>query len=143
MWEWLLREVQKSVKALRVNKALTNADEDEIISAVCYYLCSNQDVAKEIYEGHKIGLLYKLAREEIYEAKSKIYFDNKMDLSRYQRIKAVCEQYGIEPKPENAYKISVLMDNGSANITVPKIIALLSPNNPANRGYHEERRNNM
>ncbi len=135
MWNWILIELKKAVKAIHLNKNITGVDEDDIVSNVAVYLCLHQDIATEIYTDKKIGYLYKLVKTEIYEQKSKMLFSSKIELSRYQRIIAVCEKYGIEPIPANAYKISALLENGSANFTISGVIALLSADSPVNHGY--------
>ena len=47
----------------------------------------------------------------IYELRAGQYFSNKEYFSRFQRIEFVCQKYGIEMSPENAYKISNMMEH--------------------------------
>jgi len=134
MWEWLLAELQKAVKALPLR--VEGVDKDDIVSNVALLLFENNELATDIYKHKKSALLYKLLKREIYEVKSKRFFDNKMDMSRYQRIIDVCDEYGIEPIPENAYKIVALIDNNSGNFTISGVITLLSENIPLKHGYY-------
>lgn len=126
MWAWILKELQKSVRALSLNSAAIGVEKEDIVSLVIIKLCQNEALAKDIYDNKKKGYLYRLIKQEIYEQSSKDFFDNRMQLSRYQRIIAVCEKYNIEPRPENAYKISALLDNSYADFTILGIMTLLS-----------------
>ena len=135
MWNWILNELQKAVKVLHLNKNITGVSEDDIVSNVVVYLNEHKDIATDIYENKKVGYLYTLVRSEIYNQKAKMLFNNKMELSRYQRIIKVCEQYGIEPIPANAYKISALLEDNYNNFTISGVISILSANSPANYGY--------
>lgn len=134
MWEWLLAELQKAVKALPLR--VEGVDKDDIVSNVALLLFENNELATDIYKHKKSVLLYKLLKREIYEVKSKRFFDNKMNMSRYQRIIDVCDEYGIEPIPENAYKIVALIDNNSGNFTISGVITLLSEDIPLKHGYY-------
>jgi len=134
MWEWLLAELQKAVKALPLR--VEGVDKDDIVSNVALLLFENKELATDIYKHKKSALLYKLLKREIYEVKSKRFFDNKMNMSRYQRIIDVCDEYGIEPIPENAYKIVALIDNNSGNFTISGVITLLSEDIPLKHGYY-------
>ena len=134
MWAWILKELQKAVKALPFNKAVVGVEKEDIVSLVALYLCQNQKMAEDIYENKKISMLYKLAKREIYEQESRQVSSYKMELSRYQRVIAVCEQYGIQPVPENAYKISALLNDTAANFTISGVFALLSEDMPIHNG---------
>ena len=135
MWAWILSELQRITKSLQVNRTITAVDEDDIVAEVLLYLCQNQELAQDIYKNKKIMLLYQLARAEIYNQRAKQFFKNKMELSLWQKIKDVCDKYKIEMRPENAYKISALLEESSANFNISGIISLLSQDNPLNNGY--------
>lgn len=126
MWAWILKELQKAVKALPFNKALVGVEKEDIVSLVALYLCQNQKMAKDIYEKKNIGLLYRLIKHEIFEQESKMCFNGTSAFSRYQRIIALCEKYDIEPIPENAYKISALLNNSFSDFTISGVVTLLS-----------------
>lgn len=135
MWQWILENLTRAVKSIPLsNNIVALVGKDDIVSNVCLYLCEHQDVAKEIYENKKVPYLYTLAKREVYEQQSKMFFDNKVELSRYQRIIAVCEKYGIEPKVENAYKISAILDDQS-NFSITGVMAILSADTPLHNGY--------
>ncbi len=135
MWAWILDELRKIVYSLKVNRTITSVDEDDIISEIVLYLCQNQNVAEDIYNNKKISFLYSLARKEIYNQQGQQFFNNKMEFSWWQRIKDVCEKYEIEMRPENAYKISAILEETSPNFNISGIINLLSADNPLNNGY--------
>lgn len=137
MWEWIMNELRKVVKALPLNDSIIGVEKDDIVSIVIMYLCQNTDVAKRIYENKEIGFLYTLAKKEIYNQKGKMFFENKQEFSRFQRIMAVCERHGIEPEAKNAYKISALLENGFANFTISRVVTLLSQDCPIQHGYHK------
>lgn len=134
MWQWILENLTRAVKSINLSKNIIAVDKEDIVSNVCLYLCEHQDIAKEIYEHKKIPYLYTLAKREVYEQQSKMFFDNKVELSRYQRIIAVCEKYGIEPKVENAYKISAVLDDQS-NFSITGVMIILSADTPLHNGY--------
>lgn len=135
MWNWILTELKKATKALPLSKNIVAVDRDDIVSDVMLYLLLRPEVAEDIFNRKQIGSLYQLAKFEIYNQNSKLLFENKMELSRYQRIMAICQKYDIEPIPANAYKISALLENGSANFTISGVYALLSADTPVNKGY--------
>lgn len=141
MWEWILSELRKVVKALPLNDCIVGIEKDDIVSLVTVSLCQNPDMAKRIYENKEIGLLYTLAKKEIYNQRGKMFFENKQEFSRFQRIMAVCEKYDIEPVPSNAYKISAILENGFANFTISGVITLLSQDCPIQYGYQKREEN--
>ena len=121
-----MEELQKAVKGLRFNKQYISVERDDIVQNVALILLNDLEMAKDIYENKKIGTLYVIVKREIYNNEAKFYFDNKMELSRFQRILAVCEKYDIKPVPENAYKISAILETGNNNFTVSGVESLLS-----------------
>lgn len=125
MWSWILRELEKAVKATQVNKAVVGMEQEDIVSLAAVRLCQNPKMAKDIYDNKRVGVLYRLVKRVIYEEESKQSCSYKMELSRYQRVLAVCDRYNIEPLPENAYKISALL-NDSSNFAISGVFALLS-----------------
>lgn len=133
MWKWILDKLQQAANTIPIY--VTGITRDDIVGNVSLYLCQNKDIAKNIYENKEIGLLYCLVKREIYEINSKIYFKNKMELSRYQRIINLCEEYEIEPEPENAYKISALMNDKFSNFTISGVAALLSIKVPSKQDF--------
>lgn len=128
MWAWIIEQLYCACQITGIAKS-SGAETDDVVQDVCMQLIGNPKYAKEIYEGKKTWLLAKLVKAQIYDSESRMYFDNKMDFSRYQRIIAVCDKYGIEPIAENAYKISSIMNNSSFGI--PIVATLLSNKKPA------------
>ena len=135
MWEWLMNELKKIVYSLRVNRTIVAVGEDDIVMEIMLYLWQDKDLAEEIYQNKKIGLLYHMAKKEIYECKSKQFFDNKMQFSWWQRVKEVCDKYNIEMRPENAYKVAAILEETSPNFNISGIASLLSMDNPLNNGF--------
>lgn len=123
----------RAVRSIPLTKDIASIEKDDVISNVCLYLCEHQDVAKDIYEGKKASSLYQLAKFEIYELRSKMFFNNKAELSQYQRIMAVCEQYRIDPIQKNAYKIAAILND--RNFSISGVAALLSNDTPLHKGY--------
>lgn len=121
MWNWILDELKTACRITGVSKH-SGTEAEDVISEVCLQLIANPEYAKEIYEGKKTWLLLKLVKAQIYDSKSKLSFDNRTEFSRYQKISLVCEKYGIEPIPENAYKIEAVMDSGSMSISTIAVI---------------------
>ncbi|MCM1231608.1 MAG: hypothetical protein NC489_15935 [Ruminococcus flavefaciens] len=117
MWNWIMNELYNACKTVGVSKS-SGAETDDVVQDVCIQLLEKKEYAKEIYDGRKTWLLAKLVKAQIYESKSKLFFENKMELSRYQRIISVCDRYGIEPDPANAYKISAVMNERTYSIAM-------------------------
>lgn len=126
MWHWIMDELQKAVNGLRFNKQYIDVERDDIVQNVAITLLNNPELAKDIYDNKKVGTLYVIVKREIYNNEAKFYFENKMELSRFQRIIAVCEKHGIKPIPENAYKISAILETGNNNFTISGVESLLS-----------------
>lgn len=117
MWEWIMNELYTVCKATGISKS-SGTETDDVVQDVCMQLLQRKEYAKEIYENKKTGLLLKLVKAQAYESKSRLFFENKVELSRYQRIVSVCERYGIEPDSANAYKISALMNEQQYSIAM-------------------------
>lgn len=126
MWAWIIKELQKATRSLSLNSSVTGVDKEDIVSLVLMKLCQDEALAKDIYKNERRTYLYRLVKEEVYEQDSKAMFDNKMQFSRYKRVLAVCRKHDIEAVPENAYKISAILDNQYAGFTIPVVTSLLS-----------------
>lgn len=130
MWNWIFSETQKAVKALPFGKNVeyaTASDKDDLVSSVITYLIENPKLAKDIYKNKKIGVLYQLARYEVFEKEREMCCaKNKWELSRYKKIAGVCEKYDIEPIPKNAYKISALLEDKAPDYNISGVAALLA-----------------
>lgn len=63
---------------------------------------------------------------ELYEMNtSSKGFDNKMAFSRYLRIIETCTKYKIDPIPDNAYKISAILNDANSNFSISGVYSLL------------------
>ena len=120
MWEWFLEELYVICQLNGVSKT-SGAEKDDVVQDVCVRLlkaakkdAEGEEYVREIYEKGKINLLYTLVRRVIFESKSRLYFDGtnaRQEFSSYRKIKEVCDTYEIKAIPENAYKISELIDD--------------------------------
>ncbi len=128
-------ELQKIANSLKVNRTIISVGEDDIVSEVILYLLQNQDIAEDIYRNKKRGFLYHLDKKEIFNQRGKMFFKNKMEFSWWQRVRDVCEAHNIDMRPENAYKISAILEETSPNFNISGVISLLSPDNPLNNGF--------
>lgn len=127
MWEWILATLNRAVNACNLNKAkLGYLEKDDIVSNVAYYLCQNVQLAETLYCQHNVTYLYTLVRRELYEQESKTGFANKGELCHYQKIMEVCEQYNIPAIPENAYKISTLIDSDYRYYSIAAVSNILT-----------------
>ena len=125
MWEWLYQECLKIIK--RYN--LAKEDKDDIVQEVLLSLFDCPDNAENIYNNRATGgygLLKKHIKYSVFAHNAAKYFDtSKVDYFAYLEVLNICQQYNIQPTPENAYKIAPLM-NGLRNYsTIPSIEHLL------------------
>ena len=122
MWEWIFTELIKAGKRIMKSPNNDGIELDDVVQEVCLRLIENQDFAEEIYNSQNIGILTKLLKLQMYEQRSNNFFDNKTDFMRYQKILKVCERYCIEPIPQNAYKISEILNDNSYSISLVESI---------------------
>ena len=111
MWEWIMATLDHICQKNNVAVLSNSLEADDIKSEVCILLLKNKELAKNIYEKKDFFYLRKLVKRMIYELRAGQYFSNKEYFSRFQRIEFVCQKYGIEMSPENAYKISNMMEH--------------------------------
>lgn len=78
----------------------------------------HKGLAERVYEKKEVSFLVSLLKRKLYEVDAKRRFNNKMDYSRYQKIMSICEEYHIEPIPENAYKIAAVTKNQHKNFGI-------------------------
>lgn len=83
-----------------------------------------------MYEKKEVSFLVSLLKRKLYEVDAKRRFNNKMDYSRYQKIMSICEEYHIEPIPENAYKIAAVTKNQHKNFGIMTIRTILMTEKP-------------
>ena len=114
MWEWLTKQTQRVLNTLGLNAHYIDVNAEDIVQNVLINLLADENLARDIYENKKYRLLYTIVKREVYASEAS-GFSNKMELSRFQRIMSVCSKYNIDPIPENAYKISAILDNADDN----------------------------
>lgn len=113
MWEWILTTLNK------IGSRIKNSEKiDDAIQETCMLLLQDDKLAENIYSKKNIALLTKLLHVQLYEQTSKLYFENKVEFVRYQKIYSVCEKYNIQPIPENAYKIAGIIDESPYSIAL-------------------------
>lgn len=131
MWEWLLQELKKASKEVTTNKHY-GIERDDVVSNVILNLYKKPELAIELYESKSDikPLLICMLKREVYAMKSKYFNSSKGQLSRYNSIIKVCEKYNIDPLPENAYKISVLinLEKNTNTYSIARVINVLSNN---------------
>ena len=111
MWEWITATLDDVCRKSDTAVLSSSLETDDIKSEVCMVLLKDKELAKNIYERKDAAYLRKLVKRTVYELRAGMYFDNKQYFSRFQRIEFVCQKYGIEMLPENAYKISHMMEH--------------------------------
>lgn len=122
MWEWLVQKVTDTVKMRYKSETIRSMTRDDVVQEVMMYLLEHKDYAEKIYEQKSVGMVYRTVINTIYALKAKVDMNlNASDSSRLSIIYQKCEEYGIEPVPENAYKIAAVihstMSISSANRT--------------------------
>ena len=75
MWEWILNNLTAVVQKMHLSKSISGVEKDDIVSMVIMRLCEDRKLAQQIYDEKKTGLLYRMAKCEIYEQKSKMFFN--------------------------------------------------------------------
>jgi hypothetical protein len=120
MWEWVLQTAKSAAKAaLKADenkgglvKVRYICDVDDIASEVCCMLMSmeNQDYIKRAYESKNTSIIYGVAKRVIFKIKAEQMFKHRRDYHEYCTLRKICEEYGIEPIPENAYKIQEILE---------------------------------
>lgn len=133
MWEWIYNELFKQMKTFKGLNG-RQIDKDDVIGNVSLYLCQHKEEACKIYKEKKKSILYQMLKHEIYAISGMRVFKDKMEYSRFQRIKKICQEYNIEIKKENAYKIFALLDN-SENFTINGIEHIIEMAEPLKYGY--------
>lgn len=111
MWEWLNQKVSNIVFKLYREGYISGVSSDDVKQEILVELFQSEELARAIYKSENIRLLYQICKTKIYELNSKQFFGSKEEYQKYTLILKTCKDYGIEPKPENAYKISAILQN--------------------------------
>lgn len=119
--EWLLKECKRI--ALQLSKR--PEDADDTASEVIAYFIANKKQALSVYEQRNYQYLYGMIKRRLYENYSKRFFADVKDYGRYKRIMGVCEQYDIAAVPDNAYKISALIQDNHNEYTIQNVANIL------------------
>lgn len=119
MWEWMLQEVKiaarTAVKYQTGNIRLRNCDIDDIVSETCCHIFTTEGMAEQIYKNKNTKMIYGIVKKVVFEKKADMFFGSngkgKKTFSDYCIVCRVCNEYGIEPVPENAYKIQAILES--------------------------------
>ena len=120
MWEWLNTAVRELVRLYRISSSL--GDRDDISQEVLMYLNKDISLAEKIFEEKNKCLLYTIIKKIIFRESAKSKGIKKDTLTHYNRIINVCDKHGIDPCPENAYKISEIINESNYSIIYVKSI---------------------
>ena len=126
-WKWFFIELKRIFRKTSVNPKCIGNDEnvEDLVQDTILILLKQPNLAEKIYEENNVNLLASIAKKQIFKSRAKLYFSNKEAFSRYQKVLKVCEMYQIEAIPENAYKISGLIENNH-HLTIALVESLLT-----------------
>lgn len=122
MWEWLNGNAKELVGIVKIDPFI--GDRDDIVQETMMYLLDNQELAQKIYATKSRSLLFSIMKKVIFRENAKASGLKRDALTHLNRVKEVCEQYGIEKTAENAYKISGVLDDPKFSIVY--VVSLLN-----------------
>lgn len=111
MWEWLMTKTTEIVKSKYKDENIKGLQRDDVVQEIMMYLFGNKALAEKIYAEKSVGLLYSISKSVIFGLGSEGVFKDKLEKLRYIYVQKICEQFGIEPVPENAYKVAAVVAN--------------------------------
>lgn len=120
MWDWIMKTTKWAVRSSQISENF----KDDIVQETMLYFLKNEKAARAVFEKKEKAYIMVIVKGIIFDQTSKSSFKDKTMLTRYNRIIRVCEQYGIEPVKENAYKIAAILKD--SNYTILKIEYLFS-----------------
>lgn len=109
MWEWLMQKVTEIVRMKYKDNNIRSMQRDDVIQEIMMYLFEDKTLAEKIYKEKKIGLLYCISKNVMFDLNSKDVFKSKAERSRYLYVQKICVDWDVEPVPENAYKIVAII----------------------------------
>lgn len=119
MWEWIMTKTTEIVRAKYKNESIKGIQRDDVVQEIMMYLFANKELAEKIYEEKSVGLLYSISKNIIFQLGSQ-GFKDKLEKLRYIYVQKICEQFGIEPLPKNAYKVAAIVANAEvAGFKIP------------------------
>lgn len=121
MWEWLNDNIKMMLRSIKFDSRIGDAD-DIAQETLTYLFYKPAEVVESIYENKNLALLRSIIKKVIFSEAAKMNGVKRMALTYYRTISDVCEKYGIEKTPENAYKISGLLGKP---YTIPYVISLI------------------
>ena len=121
MWEWLSDNITMLLRGMRFDSRI--GDADDIAQETLMYLFDKPlPVVEKIYEDKNLPLLRSIIKKVIFSQAAKMNGVKRMALTYYRCVTDVCEKYGIDKTPENAYKISGLLGKP---FSIPYVISLI------------------
>ncbi len=125
MWEWLVHTTYNLMAKMDIRSEL---DVEDIQSNVFMELLNNKELARRIYETKNERLLFKIIRTQIYKKQSKNFYNNATDYAKARKILEICNKYKVKAIPENAYKISAIINKHGYDIrTVESLLIQVKP----------------
>ena len=123
MWKWLLHETEKLVNSTHITNSLY--DKNDLVQEIMMRLVRYNDKAVQIYQNNQIGLLRDIINKKLFEVNIQTCPSAYLDV-RKKTIEKKCRELGIEPIPQNAYKISPFMLQSNKIYSISYIEQLLS-----------------
>ena len=111
MWEWIREELMIAMKSKKIPKEFEiGSDKEDIVQEICLELYKYPQYAEKIYEEKNTMLIYGILKRQICRKTALKFFHNVVYFTAFKYVTQCCEEFNIEAIPENAYKISVLME---------------------------------
>lgn len=128
MWEWIQTTLYQLINSMNINKRLiSEADKDDIVQNVMLYLIQNEKTAIDVYENNKKAFLLASIKREIYRQECSVSkLSNTALLYRLQTILKCCNDYKIAPSPDNAYKISIILNSSDYHYNIKNVRIILT-----------------
>ena len=111
MWEWFVQKTTEIVRMRYTTETIRSTNRDDVVQEVIMYLIENKDYAERIYEQKSVAMLYRVVMNTIYRLKANDSFLDYRQNSLLTIIHQKCDEYNIEPAPQNAYKIVAVLWN--------------------------------
>ena len=123
MWEWLLHETEKLVNSTHITNSMY--DKSDLVQEIMMILVRYNDKAVQIYQKKQIGFLREIINKKLFAINIQTHPSAYLDVRR-KTIEKKCKELGIEPIPQNAYKISPFMLQSNKIYSISYIERLLS-----------------
>lgn len=126
MWSWIYEQALQCCTKKGINPSFVgyHIDGEDIANDVILFLIENPKKAEEIFEAKNVSQLSKIVSNTIFTLTSKERYRSQKENFIAQRVRKTCDEKGIMPIPENAYKIAGVIDkNGDFSIaTIERLL---------------------